>query len=483
MAEATSTPGTSSGGSIGLEQHSIDYIPASERHGRAWHLFTVWFGANMQVTTVATGALAVVLGLPLPWAVVAIAAGNLLGANFMALHSVQGPKLGIPQMIQSRAQFGYVGAVVPLILVILMYIGFFASSAVLGGSALAGWWGIGTTPATIVISVVCVALTTVGYRAIHAYERVASVATGLGFLYLTVRLVTGHGVGAQWHAATFPVGTFVLMVAIAATWQITYAPYVADYSRYLPVDTPSRSTFWWTYAGSVIASVWMMCFGAIAVAVAAKAFDAGNVTFVTGLGPSGTHWLFSIVIILGIVAVNPLNLYGMFMSSTTTMTSLRSLRIDPKVRIVFVTLAATVGTVIALVGQHNFLPDFTNFILFLSYFMVPWTAINLADFYLVRRERYDIAAIFEPRGPYGRVDVGSIVAYVVGIGVEIPFMSTSFYTGPAVAALGGADISWVIGLVVATVLYLATHRRVAREARLAIRQDREAGPTRATPTP
>ena len=51
----------------------------------------------------------------------------------MALHPAQGPRLGIPQMIQSRAQFGFYGAVVPILLVIMMYIGFFASSGVLGG--------------------------------------------------------------------------------------------------------------------------------------------------------------------------------------------------------------------------------------------------------------------------------------------------------------------------------------------------------------
>ena len=120
-----------------VEHHSIDYIPESERHGSAFSLFTLWFAANMQVTTVVTGALAVILGLPLGWALVAVVVGNALGGIFMALHSAQGPTMGIPQMIQSRAQFGFYGAILPLVLVILMYLGFFASSAVLGGQALA----------------------------------------------------------------------------------------------------------------------------------------------------------------------------------------------------------------------------------------------------------------------------------------------------------------------------------------------------------
>lgn len=445
-----------------LERRSIDYIPASERHGRASSLFTVWFGANMQVTAVATGALAVVVGLSLRWGILALVLGNLFGAIFMALHSVQGPRLGVPQMIQSRAQFGYVGAVVPLLLVILMYVGFFASSAILGGAALAGWWGIGTTAATVIVAAACVVLAAFGYRLIHAYERWVSLVSAVGFAYLSLRLVTLHHAGLAWHAGPLDAGVFMLVVAIAATWQITYAPYVADYSRYLPASTPKRSTFWWTYSGSVIATVWMMAFGATAVAVAAKAFNGGNVSFLVGLGPSGTSWLFSLIVVAGIVAINPLNLYGMFMSATTTITGLRSFRMEPRARLGFVTVSAAVATVIAIVGQHNFLTNFTNFILFLSYFMVPWTAINLVDFYLVRREHYDIAAIFDPHGRYGGADWCTIGAYLVGVGAEIPFMSTSFYTGPIVGLLGGADISWIVGLVLASGLYYLTHRSLRR---------------------
>ena len=56
----------------------------------------------------------------------------------MSLHALQGPRLGLPQMILSRAQFGF-GAVVPLVLVCVMYIGFSASGTVLAGQAIANY--------------------------------------------------------------------------------------------------------------------------------------------------------------------------------------------------------------------------------------------------------------------------------------------------------------------------------------------------------
>src|SRR5215472_6821695 len=225
--------------------------------------------------------------------------------------------------------------------------------------------------------------------------RSCSLISALGFAYLTYRLLSQHHVSAVWHSGHVGAGTFLLVVATAATWQITYPPYVADYSRYLPRETTVRSAFWWTYAGSVLGTMWKMAFGSIAVAVATAAFNGGSTAFVTGLGRSGTAWLFSLVVVLGIIAVNVLNLYGMFMVATTTTTALRPVQVRQSTRLIFVLASAVVGTVVAIAASANFLINFENFILFLAYFLIPWTAINLVDFYLVGKEQYDIDAIFD----------------------------------------------------------------------------------------
>ncbi|MZD06010.1 cytosine permease, partial [Streptomyces sp. SID5785] len=137
-----------------VEKHSIDVVPDSERHGRAFNQFTLWLGANLQITAVVTGALAVVFGGDVVWSLAGLVLGNLLGGAVMALHSAQGPRLGLPQMIQSRAQFGVKGAVVPLLLVILMYVGFFASGSVLAGQATARLTHTGDSTGIIVFALV-----------------------------------------------------------------------------------------------------------------------------------------------------------------------------------------------------------------------------------------------------------------------------------------------------------------------------------------
>ncbi len=445
-------------GNFVVERHSIDYIPESERHGSPLSLFTLWFSANMQITTVVTGALAVVLGLPLIWALVAIVVGNILGGIFMALHSAQGPTLGIPQMIQSRAQFGFYGAILPLVLVILMYLGFFASSAVLGGQALSAWTGLAVTPSIIIVSAICTVLAVFGYDMIHRYEGIVSILFLVGFLYLTIRILSGNALGKTLSNTTFSFGTFLLVISIIATWQITYGPYVADYSRYLPRRMSISVPFWWTYGGSVISSIWMMALGAIAVAIAGSHFEDNSVRFLVGQAGAGLGAIFYILIILGIIAANVLNLYGIFLTTTTTIAALQRFRSSLSTRLGFVLGAAIVGTTVAVLGQGNFIANYTNFLLLILYFVIPWSAINLVDFYLLRREQYDINSIFDPNGIYGRVNWRAILAYVVAILLELPFISTTLFTGPLVAYLGGADIAWIVGLAAAGILYYALMR-------------------------
>ena len=98
-------------------------------------------------------------------------------------------------------------------------------------------------------------------------------------------------------------------------------------------------------------------------------------------------------------------------------------------------------------------------ILALLLVFTPWSAINLTDYYLISKERVDIPALYDPKGRYHGWNWGTIIVYAVGVLVQIPFMSQTLYKGPFVDMLGGADISWLLGLAVTTLLYLPVARR------------------------
>src|SRR5260370_25363457 len=134
-----------------VETRHIDMIPVAARHGKPWHQFAFWWGGNVNVFNVVLGAVVVSIGLPVWWALIAIAAGTLIGALLIALHATQGPKLGVPQTIQSRAQFGFYGSAFLFPCVLLINVGFIAAQLVIQAQAMQGVVSSVAIPQWIVI--------------------------------------------------------------------------------------------------------------------------------------------------------------------------------------------------------------------------------------------------------------------------------------------------------------------------------------------
>ncbi|WP_168581286.1 purine-cytosine permease family protein [Gephyromycinifex aptenodytis] len=446
-----------------VERRSIDVVPPAERTGTPRSQFTLWLGANMQITAVVDGALAVVFGADAWWAIVGLLIGNVLGGIVMALHSAQGPRLGLPQMISSRAQFGVLGAALPLILVVIMYLGFAATGTLLSGQAINKMLGTETPAVGIVIFGLLTLLVAVfGYQWIHLLGRIATVTGLLGFAYLFVRLLAEHSVGELLAPKEgFVLATFLLAVSVSAGWQLVYGPYVADYSRYLPADTPAAHTFWGTFLGSVIGSQIAMTFGALVASVPGNGFLTNQVGVLGALaGSAAMAFVIYLVIVIGKLAVNCLNAYGGFMTILTTITGFtRRDRVSRGTRIALIAAFVTISMLIALLASSDFIATFKNFILVLLMVFTPWSAINLVDYYLVSKERVDIPALYDREGRYGSWNVPALAVYLIGVAVQLPFLAQAMYTGPVTKMLGGVDISWIVGLIVTGALYYPLARR------------------------
>lgn len=448
-----------------IEQRTIDVIPDDERHGSPWNQFTLWLGANLQVTAVVDGALAVVFGADAVPAVIGLFIGQVLGGIVMALHSAQGPRMGLPQMISSRAQFGVYGAAIPLVLVVLLYLGFASTGTVLSGQAINAALGVHEPWVGIVIFATLTAIVaTIGYRLIHTLGRIASVVGIIGLGYLAIRLFSLNDFTAAITQSKFELAPFLLAVSLSAGWQLTYGPYVADYSRYLPRDTKESTTFWATFAGSVVGATLSMTLGVFVAIAGGKAFMSNQVGYLGTLaGPAIVALLIYLVIVIGKLTINTLNAYGGFMSLVTTWTAFsRHARITVRTRLIWVVIFNIAAAGVALLASADFLANFKNFILALLLVFIPWSAINLIDYYLISKERVDIPGLFDPHGRYGGWKWGTIVVYAIGVVVQIPFMAQTLYTGPITELLGGADISWIVGLVVTALIYYPVAKRTAR---------------------
>jgi NCS1 family nucleobase:cation symporter-1 len=472
MATDTSAP---QGRISGVEVRSIDYVPLSERHGKLWHLGPLWFMSNAQIATLAVGLIGIDLGGNLVWTLIAIIAGTLLGTFFMAFHSAQGPQLGLPQMIQSRPQFGYVGALLVWFFAYVQYAGFNVFNTILGGEAMTATVHGNSKFWYVVITVVAVAVALFGYDLIHKFERYLTYVTVAVLVVFTIgALATLHFPHGSFGLGGFKATPFFGQFGVVAGYQISWAIYVSDYSRYLPPGVTVRKTFHWTYWGSGLGAIWLMCLGALVQAAAGKNFDIVPSLKTAADGVfSGFGDIVLIVATIGLISVIALNLYGGSLTLISGIDSLRTVKPTLAVRAATIGLTAAISLVFAFAASSNFLTNFNNFLLLVLYFFIPWTAVNLVDYYIVRRGHYAIAEIFKPQGMYGRWGWRGITAYLIGFCVMIPFFSAgSLFTGFISKKMDGTDISLFIGLPVAGLLYLLFARSIDVAAETAV-ADRE----------
>ncbi|MEV8099922.1 cytosine permease [Kitasatospora sp. NPDC085879] len=447
-----------------FEVRSIDHIPAEERHGKVWHQGPFWFTGNFVLTTMVTGFIGPAMGLGLSWSVLALVLGACFGTFFMAFHANQGPRMGLPQMIQSRAQFGVRGAVVPFAAVTFVYIGFNVFNVVLATQGLRLLLPGGRELWYVLLIGVSIILAVVGHDLLHLVQRWLTYVLIAMFGILTVGALVNLDTPEAGVADGLSWTSFLAVFSVAAGYQISYAVYVSDYSRYLPANVPAVKVISWTYLGAAGSAVWLMSLGAL-IASWMPAPDAitslqevGN-----GIAP-GFGTAVVLVSSLALITVMAVNAYGAMLTTTSAIDSFRPVRPSVRSRVVGIVSVELVVFVVALVLPDDYLGSFNNFLLLMLYFLVPWTAVNLVDFYLVRRGEYSVSAIFDPRGMYGRWSWRGLLSFAVGFGTMVPFFATSFFTGPGAEALGGADVSFAVGLVVSGSLYFGLSRGLVAQA-------------------
>ncbi len=465
-----------------VEQHSIDYVPLAERHGRVWHLWPVWFSGDAHLATLAVGVIGVSLGGNLLWSILAVIAGCALGTFFMAFHSTQGPQLGLPQMIQSRPQFGYSGALLVWVVALVAYVGYTAFNQVLAAQALHQL--APAVPADSRVVIVALALVGgglagLGYDQIHRAQRL--------FAYLMLALLALFSIGAvgrlafapgAWDIGAFRPVPFLAQLFAAAAYQLSWSIYVSDYSRYLPREVGARASFAWTFVGAFVGGAWMMLLGTIAAALNPRLTIAAAVQACADRVYPGFGTPLLLAATLGLIGVSALNFYGASLTLVSMADSFSRIRHGRRARLASLAASAAAATAIALGSSEAFTARFGDLLSLLLYLFTPWTAINLVDFYLVRRGHYSVREIFNPRGMYGRWNWRGLAAYASGFLVMIPFFSTGLYRGAVARALDGADLSMLVGLPVAALVYLlacrsldlAADRRRAEAADLGLDQ-------------
>ncbi len=438
-----------------IEYKSIDYIAENERHGRVADQITFWFLGNFHFFTIAIGFVGPSMGLGLGATALAGALGILFGTLFVAFHASQGAELGLPQMIQSRAQFGFRGVVVVLFGTLFTFLGFNVADSVLAAHGLNGILGWNEPVVTLVAALAAALLAIYGHDWLHRIFRWCFLLCMPLYTLLSLAILLGRVPATHLSVAQFSWVAFAGQFAASASYNITYAPSVSDYSRYLPRHTKPRSIILAVFVGASASAIWLIALGAwLATRLGAAdglvaLHDAGNAVF------DGFGVLLSLASVATLVATMGLNAYSGMLTVVTALSSVFETQPTPRLRVVTIISLAAIWAGAGMAISANAIDLLFAALTIMLYLLVPWTAINLIDYFFVRRGRYAITHFFMPRGIYGTWNARGLTAYVVGFAATLPFfVLPEIYTGAAARALGGIDVGWLVGLLVSAAVYL-----------------------------
>ena len=231
----------------------------------------------------------------------------------------------------------------------------------------------------------------VGYQLILRFNRVMVWLSGLALVttlvYTGIHAADGGAAHVAGAGGSFNWAGFLGMASVVGVWQLSYAPYVSDYSRYLPSSTSTRAAFWYTYAGTVLGVIGAMSVGAFLVAGLGQ---NGGLADLDGIMPHPVFVFVMLMFFLGAIDAGVINMYG---SSLCVLTCIQTFKLSwaprASARHLTAVLLAIAVFIVSTTVSDNFVTDYTNFILVLAYLLVPWSIINLIDYYLVHKGNYD----------------------------------------------------------------------------------------------
>ncbi|MEO8955848.1 MAG: cytosine permease [Ktedonobacteraceae bacterium] len=440
----------------GIETDGIERVSAATRpHRRILDNFTIWMSANLVISTVALGALAVpVFGLGFWDSAAAIVLFNVLGALPVAFCSTLGPKLGLRQMTISRFSFGWVGATVMALFNVAAITGWSAVNAIVGGQLIAALSG-GTVARPVAVLVIAV-LTTIfgiyGYKYVHNYARYAWIPAALIFFIMVLLAGPKVTIIPTPALGVVELASFVSFGGAVYGFATGWSSYAADYNVKQPVETPTNQIFWFTFLGVAIPCILLEIFG-MALTTAYK--ESGGDLLVAVLKPLGNFGSFLLVLLaLSIVANNIPNAYSIGLSMQVLGKSFQRVG-----RIIWTLYGAVVYMLIAIPAVSDFNNTLSDFLLIIAYWLGPWCIILIEEHFIFRRGKYNVEDWNTP----GKLPIGWAAMVSMGLGLLGVYLGAAqvLFVGPIANLFNppyGMDVGFELGLIFAGIAYFFLRR-------------------------
>jgi putative hydroxymethylpyrimidine transporter CytX len=334
-------------------------------------------------------------------ALAATVVGGLIGNGMLAVGALIGADGRVPTMVLQRAPLGRRGSYLATALNVLQCLGWsifellvIATAASLLCDRLFGFRA--TSLWTLVFGAVALALALLGpVGFVRRFVRKFAIwAVAASIVYLAWWIVDGAHLGRMWNEGGHH-GSFWLAVDTVVAVTVSWAPLVADYTRFA---RDRRSAFWGVGIGYLLPTLFQFGFGS--VLVLSRGVDADHPELIlTAIAGGG------LAAALALLALTVDETDEAFANVYSTAVSLQNLfpRVSQRLLIAGAAVAATAG---ALAFDMR---DYSRFLYLLGAVFVPLLGVLVADWVLAGA-RYSRERIFgaPPLRP------GMVAAWIVG---------------------------------------------------------------------
>lgn len=445
-----------------LELRGVDYIPEEHRNSKPVNLFFVLGGAQICYPIMLIGALPVLFGLGWWDAFFAITAGLLVGSIVVAPIALLGQKTGTNGIVSSGAHFGTKGRIVGAILTIIVAVGFYAlvvwtgaESIVYGGNKLFGLpkgetsLAIGALLICILISIVA----TYGHALVVIIEKIGTWV--LGAILLLSFIVFSPQFDASYQGGNYLLGgywaTWLLSASVALSIPISLAPFINDYTRYMPSKTSARSIMIGT-GGGIFVGCWIAMLSASYLTTIFKSLETPLIQGIIELSPTWFVLPLILVGLIGSLTQGSFAIYGAGLGLETMGWGISRILTTIIVSIV------SIMVVFVAVFVYNLLDVINAFVTLIVVAISPWLTIKLVGYRLFKGQYNPIDLHKAKGGQYwysNGYNIPAIISWVLGLIVGLLFTNTTVFVGPLVNTVGGIDISFVSSALVGAVLFYA----------------------------
>lgn len=390
------------------EYAATESVNKEDRKLSFWDMTLTWIGANANNGSWYVGG--VVAGAAFAGAALVTVIANPIAYLIMALVGLIGYRVGTSTMSLTRPAFGLRGSYLPSLLNATQFIGWTAANTFIAAISISfickdlfhwpayqepgGQWSM--LFGILVMSVLHLLSIAAGHQSMRLVERIGVVfilILGVWETWVVLNHVSFHEI-LTWQPPqkqTLPIG--VAMDAMAA-FSLGWVPAIAEFTRYgktrgtatvAPMIGANVGLFWFSFVGIV---------GAIGTAITTGVYDPNNSDPSTIVSQLGLGVLAMLVIILTSTTANAVNL----MAAGISITNITN-RVKPLAALWLVTLVAAVLTAVPLFFS-SFLDWFINFLDYIGMVFGPVFGILLMDYYVIRRQKYDVSQLTAVKGPY-----------------------------------------------------------------------------------